>query len=138
MDAKLFQTEPEVRVLVHTQKPVGAPVAEVVLVHGLEGSSESPYMRGMAQTLLEADCVVHRFNIRTCGGTDFLCTTLYHGGLTSDLLAWLMELDRQRRTPVHLVGFSLGGNMALKLAGEMGRMRGGYWRACARSRLRWI
>ena len=119
VEAKLYQSEPEVRVLVHTQKPAGPPVAEVVLVHGLEGSSESPYMRGMAQTLLEAGCVVHRFNMRTCGGGEFHCTTLYHGGLTSDLLAWLMDLDRQRRTPVHLVGFSLGGNMVLKLAGEM-------------------
>jgi predicted alpha/beta-fold hydrolase len=119
VEAKLYQSEPDVRVLVHTQRPRIEPRAEVVLIHGLEGSSDSPYMRSMAQTLLEAGCVVHRFNLRTCGGTEFLCTTLYHGGLTTDLFAWLMDLDRRRRTPVHLVGFSLGANIALKLAGEM-------------------
>jgi predicted alpha/beta-fold hydrolase len=120
VEAKLYRPEPEVRVLVHTQKPVGGLREEVVLVHGLEGSSESVYMRGMAQALLEAGCAVHRFNLRTCGGSEFLCTTLYHAGLTTDLFAWLMDLDRRRRTPVYLVGFSLGANIALKLAGEMG------------------
>jgi predicted alpha/beta-fold hydrolase len=120
VEAKLYQSEPDVRVLIHTQQPAREPVAEAVLIHGLEGSSDSVYMRSMAQTLLEADCAVHRFNIRTCGGTEFLCSTLYHAGLTSDLFAWLMDLDRRRRTPVFLVGFSLGANIALKLAGEMG------------------
>jgi predicted alpha/beta-fold hydrolase len=76
-------------------------------------------MRSMAQSLLDSGCAVHRLNLRTCGGTEFLCNTLYHAGLTSDLFAWLMDLDRRRLTPVWLVGFSLGANMALKLAGEM-------------------
>jgi predicted alpha/beta-fold hydrolase len=54
--------------------------------------------------------------MRTCGGTEHLCGTLYHAGLTSDLLAVIAELA----TPVVLVGFSLGGNVVLKLAGELG------------------
>jgi predicted alpha/beta-fold hydrolase len=120
VEARLYQSEPDVRVLVHMQRPVQEPVAEAVLIHGLEGSSDSVYMRSMAQCLLEAGCAVHRFNIRTCGGTEFLCSTLYHAGLTTDLFAWLMDLDRRRRTPVFLIGFSLGANIALKLAGEMG------------------
>jgi predicted alpha/beta-fold hydrolase len=54
--------------------------------------------------------------MRTCGGTENLCRTLYHAGLTSDLLAVVKALA----APVVLVGFSLGGNVVLKLAGELG------------------
>ena len=54
--------------------------------------------------------------VRTCGDTAQLSSTLYHAGLTSDLLAFLRELG----TPAFLVGFSLGGNVVLKLAGELG------------------
>ena len=61
-----------------------------------------------------------RFHMRTCGGTERLCRTLYHAGLTSDLLAVLRQLGSEGRAPAFLVGFSLGGNVALKLAGEMG------------------
>jgi len=117
--ARLYRPEPEVQILIHSQSPE-EPVADVILVHGLEGSSDSGYMRSMAQALLEAGFATHRMNIRTCGGTEFLCDTLYHAGLTTDLFAYMMDLDRQRKTPVFLVGFSLGGNMVLKLAGEMG------------------
>ena len=46
--------------------------------------------------------------------------TLYHAGLTSDLLAVLRQLRSEGRAPAFLVGFSLGGNVVLKLAGEMG------------------
>jgi predicted alpha/beta-fold hydrolase len=121
VEAKLFHTEPNVRILVHVQRPrTEKPKGDVILVHGLEGSSNSGYMRSLAQTLLEDGWIVHRTNIRTCGGTEFLCETLYHAGLTTDLFAYLMELDRQRRTPAYLIGFSLGGNQVLKLAGEMG------------------
>jgi predicted alpha/beta-fold hydrolase len=58
--------------------------------------------------------------MRTCGGTEHLCRTLYHAGLTSDLLAVLREFRRDGRAPAFLAGFSLGGNVVLKLAGEMG------------------
>ena len=120
VEAKLVSTEPGVRILVHVQKPAGEPRGEVVLLHGLEGSSEAPYIRGMAQAMLDAGFVTHRVNMRTCGGTEFQCKTGYHAGLTIDLFTYLMELDRLHRTPVFAVGFSLGGNVVLKLAGEMG------------------
>jgi uncharacterized protein len=119
VEAKLFHTEADVRILVHVQRPLDPPKGEVILVHGLEGSSHSKYMLSLAQTLLEDGWTVHRTNIRTCGGTEFLCNTLYHAGLTNDLFAYIMDLDRQRRTPIYVVGFSLGGNQVLKLAGEM-------------------
>ena len=122
VEAKLFTTEADVRVLVHVQRPRAdqSPKGEVIIVHGLEGSSNSGYMLSLAQTLLDDGWTVHRTNIRTCGGTEFLCNTLYHAGLTSDLFSYIMDLDQKRRTPIYLVGFSLGANQVLKLAGELG------------------
>lgn len=119
VEPKLFRPEPDVQILIHKQQPQGEALGDVVLVHGLEGSADSPYMRSLAQTMLEAGYATHRMNIRTCGGTEFMCNTFYHAGLTTDLFAYVMDLDRRRRTPAWVVGFSLGGNMALKLAGEM-------------------
>jgi len=118
--AKLFQTEPDVKVLVVSQQPRGHRRGEVILVHGLEGSSDAGYMRSMAHAALENGFAAHRVNLRGCGGTEFLSKTLYHAGLTADVFALLMDLDRQRRTPAFLVGYSLGGNVVTKLAGELG------------------
>lgn len=119
-ETELHCTEPGVRVLVESQRPAGAAAAEIVLVHGLEGSGEAGYMQGMSDRALQAGFAAHRFHMRTCGGTERLSPTLYHGGLTSDLLAVLREFERQGRAPVYLIGFSLGGNVVLKLAGELG------------------
>jgi predicted alpha/beta-fold hydrolase len=125
VESKLYRTEADVQVLVQSQRPAGQPRGEIVLTHGLEGSGESGYMRSLSQAALEAGFAVHRFHMRTCGGTAHLCPTLYHAGLTSDLLSVLRQLDQQGRTPVHLAGFSLGGNVALKLTGELGAAAGG-------------
>jgi hypothetical protein len=106
---------------VQTQRPVGKPVGEVALLHGLEGNGDSGYIHSMAFDLLNAGFVPHRVHMRTCGGTEHLCETLYHAGLTSDLHAFLRGLKEERTgLPVFLIGFSLGGNVALKLAGQLG------------------
>src|SRR5258708_2050263 len=90
------------------------------MVHGLEGSSAAGYARSLAQAALEAGYAVHRYNMRSCGGTEhFSGTTLYHSGQTSDLLAVIRQLHGQ--SPIFLAGFSLGGNVVLKLAGELGQ-----------------
>ncbi len=115
--AQLYRTEPDVQVLVQSQRPA-KPVAQLVMVHGLEGSGNAGYMRTLAHTALQNDIATHRFNMRTCGGTGKLCPTLYHAGLTSDLLFFLKQLRSD--VPVFLTGFSLGGNVSLKLAGELG------------------
>jgi hypothetical protein len=120
MERRLFQTEPDVQVLVESQRPDGQAAGEIVMLHGLEGSGESGYMRSLSAAALGAGFAAHRFHMRTCGGTERLCRTLYHAGLTSDLLAVLREFRSEGRAPAFLVGFSLGGNVALKLAGEMG------------------
>jgi hypothetical protein len=116
-----IRTEPDTEVLVRTQYPVREPLGEVVLLHGLEGDGSAGYIRSMAWHALQAGFVAHRFHMRTCGGTESLCKTLYHAGLTSDLRAFLGQLKHEGRgIPVFATGFSLGGNVALKLAGELG------------------
>jgi predicted alpha/beta-fold hydrolase len=124
VQATFYETEPGVQVLVHSQVPVSEPVAELILVHGLEGSSSAGYARSLAQAALEAGCATHRFNMRSCGGTEHLSgRTLYHSGQTSDLLAVVRQISAQQpppSAPIFLAGFSLGGNVVLKLAGELG------------------
>jgi predicted alpha/beta-fold hydrolase len=119
VEVKLYDTEPGVRVLVHSQRPSGPPAAEVIVVHGLEGSSQAGYAQSLAHELLHAGWAAHRFNMRSCGGTEHLSGgSLYHSGQTSDLLAVLRQIKAE--APIFLAGFSLGGNVVLKLAGELG------------------
>jgi len=120
IERRLIRTEPDVQVLLLSQRPRGEAKGEILMVHGLEGSADAIYMRSLSAAALRAGFAAHRLNLRTCGGTESLCRTLYHAGLTSDLLAVLREVRREGRDPVALVGFSLGGNVALKLAGELG------------------
>jgi len=116
---RLYETEPGVQVLVHSQHPPGEATAHVILVHGLEGSSAAGYARSFSQAALQAGCAVHRFNMRSCGGTEHLSgRALYHSGQTGDLLSVVRQLAGQ--IPVIPIGFSLGGNVVLKLAGELG------------------
>ena len=122
VDARFFDTAPGVRVLTHCSwrgDRTSTPV--VVLVHGMEGSTDSRYMLGTAEKALAAGFNAVRVNYRNCGGTEHLTATLYHAGLTEDLRRIVEELivgDGVRE--IYLVGFSLGGNMVLKLAGEYG------------------
>lgn len=121
IERRLIQTDPDTQVLVQTQFPAGDPVGEVVLLHGLEGGGNAGYIVSMAWHALEMGFIAHRFHMRTCGGTEQLCKTLYHAGLTSDLRSFLEQTSHEgRRLPVFLIGFSLGGNVALKMAGELG------------------
>ena len=121
-EERLFEVEPGVRVLVRCrwqQRRQGAPT--ILLVHGLEGSSESTYVLGTADKAYRAGFNALRLNIRTCGGTQHLAPTLYHSGLSEDLRAVIEELiARDRLAEIYLAGFSLGGNQSLKLAGELG------------------
>ena len=101
-------------------QPDGAPKGQIILLHGLEGSGDAGYIASFAQESLTRGFGVHRLNMRTCGGTESLCETMYHSGLTGDTRHVLETIARRFPGPQFLVGFSLGGNVALKLAGELG------------------
>lgn len=101
------------------ERPTEHPI--LVAWHGIEGSSASTYMLSTAEKAFLAGFNVIRMNLRTCGGTEHLTPTVYHGGLTEDLrevVRQLIETDGLSR--IFLAGFSLGGNLVLKLAGEYG------------------
>lgn len=119
---RLFQTAPDVKVLAHCRwQDNPTDHSTIIIWHGIEGSSASAYMLSTADKAFAAGFNVVRMNLRTCGGTEHLTSTIYHGGLTEDLRAVISELIERDGLPrLFLVGFSLGGNMVLKLAGEYG------------------
>ena len=122
-EKRLIEVEPGVQVLCHCHWQQDRENAlTVIIVHGLEGSSESQYMLGIAAKGLAAGMNVVRMNQRNCGGTDELSPTLYHSGRSQDVGAVARDLiARDRVSRFALVGFSMGGNLVLKLAGEWGR-----------------
>jgi uncharacterized protein len=93
----------------------------VILVHGLEGCSGSHYMRAIAGKAWRAGLNVIRLNQRTCGGTEHLTPTLYNSGLSGDYRAVMTELANvDGLEHIWLIGYSMGGNLVLKAAGEAG------------------
>jgi uncharacterized protein len=125
VEERYYETEDDVRVLVHSQQPDRAPLGQVLMVHGLEGSSNAGYMRSMSQLSLESGYGVHRTNMRSCGGTEPHCKTMYHAGLTCDTLSLARHIRQEHGGPLFLIGYSLGGNVVLKLAGELGEAAAG-------------
>lgn len=93
----------------------------VIIVHGLEGSSDSQYVVGNSNKFWQAGANIVRMNMRNCCGTEALTPTLYHSGLSGDVLAVMrFFVDRHHLQSVALIGYSMGGNLVLKLAGELG------------------
>ena len=113
-------------------EPVRAARLTAVLVHGLEGSSDSRYIQGIAARAFAAGMNVVRMNMRNCGGSDDLTPTLYHSGRSADVGAvvhhFAARFGLQRFA---LVGYSMGGNLVLKLAGEWGEAHDGLLAAVA-------
>ena len=121
-EERIFEVESESSVLARCRwQPNRAQHPTLIAWHGMEGSSASAYMLSTAEKAFRQGFNVVRVNIRNCGATEHLSPTLYHGGMTSDLRAVIEELiTRDGLSRLFIAGFSLGGNMVLKLAGEYG------------------
>lgn len=121
-EEQLFEVEKDVQILCHCHwqaEPERA--ATVIIVHGLEGSSLSQYVIGTGSKAWAAGMNVVRMNMRNCGGTEKLTSTLYHSGLSTDIGAVMRTLIEQKKLArIGLVGYSMGGNLVLKLAGDWG------------------
>lgn len=132
-EERLIEVEPGIPILCHCHwQPDRRSAFTMLIVHGLEGSSESGYMIGLTEKGLAAGMNVVRVNQRNCGGTDHLAATLYNSSLSSDVATVtrnVVEHDRVSRFA--LVGFSMGGNLVLKTAGEWGREAPPEFRAVA-------
>jgi predicted alpha/beta-fold hydrolase len=122
-EERLFEVERGVRLLARClwqEERTSRPT--LLLVHGLGGSDASSYVLGTANLGYRAGMNMVRLNQRNCGGTEHLTPTLYHSGLSGDLRGVVDELlGRDRLPAVFVVGFSMGGNLALKMAGEIGK-----------------
>jgi predicted alpha/beta-fold hydrolase len=121
-ESRFFDVAADARVLAHCNwQPNRRQAPTLVTLHGLEGSSEAHYMRGLADKAFARGFNVVRLNMRNCGGTEHLSRGLYHSGLTADPRAVLEELrDRDGLSAFGVAGYSMGGNVTMKLAGELG------------------
>jgi predicted alpha/beta-fold hydrolase len=120
-EARFYDTEPGARVLAECHwQPVRTGPPALLALHGLEGSSRAHYMRGLADKAFAAGFHVVLLNQRNCGGTEGLSEGLYHSGLTHDARYVLDSLASEGIDRIVVAGYSLGGNLALKLAGDYG------------------
>jgi uncharacterized protein len=119
---RLFQVKPHVQVLANCHFADDAQARPtLIILHGLEGSSNTPYVLGLTHKALEAGMNVVRMNLRNCGNTLHLTPTLYNAGLSADLIAVATELmERDGLKALFAAGYSLGGNIVLKAAAELG------------------
>jgi len=112
---------PATRVRLIATRPERKPRGTLLAIHGLGGSAESGYMRRTAAIALARGWAVARMNLRNCGGTEALAATLYNAGQSGDAEAALLALAaRAFPRPYALVGFSLGGNVAMRYGGLSG------------------
>jgi uncharacterized protein len=130
--ARSSQISTQVLCECHWQPLPGRPSRPTaIILHGLEGSSQSQYVIGNADKLWRAGCNIIRMNMRNCGGRNSrdpnscdmasLSPTLYHSGLSADVEHVLRYfIATEHLQSVALIGYSMGGNLVLKLAGDLG------------------
>lgn len=121
-EERLFDVEPGIQVLCHCHWQAERTSAmTVIVVHGLEGSVESRYMIGTGSKAWAVGMNVVRMNMRNCGDTEHLGPSLYNSSMSADVGVVVKTLVAEERLPaISLVGYSMGGNLVLKLLGEWG------------------
>jgi len=121
-EERLIEVEAGIQVLCHCYwQAERRSATTIIVIHGLEGSTDSHYMLGIADKGMAAGMNVVLMNQRTCGGTGKLAPTLYHSGRSGDVMAVaksIIDIDGVERFA--LCGYSMGGNIVLKAAGECG------------------
>lgn len=118
---RIFEVAPDSAVLGFCrwqEDPTTAPT--LVLTHGLTGDASAGYMKRAAAKAFARGFNTVRLNVRNCGGTEALTPTLYHTGLSEDLRAVAEQLAAEGHPRLYCAGFSMGGNISLKLAGDYG------------------
>lgn len=91
----------------------------VVILHGLEGNSKRPYVKGMAYKFITNGWDAAAVNLRGCSGEINRLYRSYNAGASEDLKAVLDHISHSKKYPgITLIGFSLGGNLMLKYLGE--------------------
>jgi uncharacterized protein len=121
-EERLFRVDAETQLkgVCHWQEGKRRDVPVIVIVHGLEGSCDSNYVRGITDKAWARGFHAVRMNQRNCGGTERLTPTLYNSGLSGDYRAILLELIAEGFTKIYFAGYSMGGNLVTKMAGEWG------------------
>ncbi len=106
-----------VRLLAEHTPPAVASGRFAVLIHGWEGSAASLYMVSLAARLVRSGFRVVRLNLRDHGDSHHLNPGIFHSCRLDEVLGALLALQaRFAEEPLHLAGFSLGGNFALRVA----------------------
>ncbi|WP_158974751.1 YheT family hydrolase [Cellulophaga sp. L1A9] len=91
----------------------------IILIHGLEGSAQRPYITGSAKLFNQNGYDACAINLRSCSGVPNNLFRSYHSGATEDLEAVIQHLLKNKSyTDIYINGFSLGGNLTLKYLGE--------------------
>jgi uncharacterized protein len=120
-EERLFRVDGETQLkgICHWQAGKEPDLPVIVTVHGLEGSCDSNYAKGIADKAWARGFHAVRMNQRNCGGTERLTPTLYNSGMSGDYAAVLAELaEKDGFTKIFFAGYSMGGNLVTKMAGE--------------------
>ena len=105
----------------HNRPKIESKTPIIVLFHGLAGSYESPYIQGLMREAAQNGFATVLMHFRGCSGRENLKPRSYHSGDSGDALAWLNVVAAKfSNSQLFGVGYSIGGNMLLKLLGELG------------------
>ncbi len=105
----------------HNRPKQSANTPIVVLFHGLAGSYKSPYIQGTMKELAQNGFASVLMHFRGCSGVENRLPRSYHSGESGDTLEWISHIALNfPNSKIFTIGYSLGGNMMLKLLGELG------------------